>query len=771
MPRSTFRRIEVDFLETYIPSWRELKGNAGDKIDQSTRLNARSLHVCKVVREFLAKFQDRDPTFSDPSPITFTQEEVSDLGRRICQWLNNNTRSNIGQATAKKQALKGRIHARNLATQRYHQEINEMARKLKSDQPGIHQMAAFNQATTNFMVELEQADPERYQKLFLDAESIRSAGSKDYSELAPEVIAKLLADFPKRFLDKIEAHGRSLPVHIWCIVAYTTPPDDEVQRMFTPSLNQIDGSPTNKKMKKLFMDWLQNTLGVSAVGSIEHAAPTVYPDPTRSFRPCLPAVSDVKKVSAHQLRAWLRTYFNYMRMWQGGSGPLGWKEISQDTSFRYIPKACFPPGVSKLLSPHDMSRTELEAWYSWIISGQEGRLQPHQNFRFSIVERGKDLPPLEFPEPIVAAPVNSQLTWTVEEKLYAYKVCKIAEDSLTGLHWDGLPLARTQDVFQPLSATLQTQLSNACAPEYWTSVVISMLFEYEQYGPVHVSLIHAHSNGTNALQTQDLGSKEPLSSYIDPSMSDIAFNSFLGEASFRVAALLEDHPSYPDYALSTFIHWAKTNTRLRHSQSNTWRAGPAGVRWIGGIYAHFACAFTLFETGIDILPTEVRQAFSLVNFSRLKSLLIAFGSWLEASINKSIAILRHTFKERAGAWRTAVVSAYLAYAEDDAGNESLAFDTHRIPQTRAGLQQCYEMLEDTDPHVTLGANNDEFRDVQRRFRRMARELEDELSDRDSTSGEEIQMPDLGSQSDSNSSSKTSMFHMHAELLIQRNHDY
>jgi DNA primase len=35
----------------------------------------------------------------------------------------------------------------------------------------------------------------------------------------------------------------------------------KVQRMFTPSLNQIDGSPTNKKMKKLFMDWLQNTLG------------------------------------------------------------------------------------------------------------------------------------------------------------------------------------------------------------------------------------------------------------------------------------------------------------------------------------------------------------------------------------------------------------------------------------------------------------------------------------------------------------------------------
>jgi hypothetical protein len=81
MPRSTFRRIEIDFLETYVPSWRELKGSAGDKIDKSTRLNARTLHVRKVVKEFLATFQERDPTFSDPSPITFTQEEVNDLGR------------------------------------------------------------------------------------------------------------------------------------------------------------------------------------------------------------------------------------------------------------------------------------------------------------------------------------------------------------------------------------------------------------------------------------------------------------------------------------------------------------------------------------------------------------------------------------------------------------------------------------------------------------------------------------------------------------------
>jgi hypothetical protein len=75
-------------------------------------------------------------------------------------------------------------------TQRYHQEINEMARKIKTDQPGIHQMAAFNQATTEFMAELEQDDPERYRKLFMDAESIRSAASKDYSKLTSEVIAK-----------------------------------------------------------------------------------------------------------------------------------------------------------------------------------------------------------------------------------------------------------------------------------------------------------------------------------------------------------------------------------------------------------------------------------------------------------------------------------------------------------------------------------------------------------------------------------------------------
>ncbi|KAG8681168.1 hypothetical protein FRC11_001481, partial [Ceratobasidium sp. 423] len=42
--------------------------------------------------EFLAKFPNRDPSVSDPSPITYSQEDLERLPERLCQWFRNNSR-------------------------------------------------------------------------------------------------------------------------------------------------------------------------------------------------------------------------------------------------------------------------------------------------------------------------------------------------------------------------------------------------------------------------------------------------------------------------------------------------------------------------------------------------------------------------------------------------------------------------------------------------------------------------------------------------------
>ncbi|KDN34030.1 hypothetical protein RSAG8_12880, partial [Rhizoctonia solani AG-8 WAC10335] len=129
----------------------------------------------------------------------------------------------------------------------------------------------------------------------------------------------------------------------------------------------------------------------------------IYPALRRGARPSLPRVEDIRKVSAHQLRAWLRTYFNYHYIWQGGTHSVPWKVLSRETKFKYIAEACFPRGVKALLSPSDMPRSQLELWYCWLIDGQDGRLRSDQIFHFLQIDCRADSP-LQYPEAIVDMP-------------------------------------------------------------------------------------------------------------------------------------------------------------------------------------------------------------------------------------------------------------------------------------------------------------------------------------------------------------------------------
>ncbi|KDN34715.1 hypothetical protein RSAG8_12216, partial [Rhizoctonia solani AG-8 WAC10335] len=252
----------------------------------------------------LAKFPERDPSASDPSPLTYTQEDLERLPERLRQWFRNKSRLPVDPETKQKQRTKSRTHARNLATKRYSQQIKEIARELREADKGLKAMTAFNRATTEFLNELKEDDPEAYVKLQQDAKEMRGASMLDYTELTPDVLASLLDKFPKRLLSDLEQFGKELPVHIWC---------------------------------------------VKATLQLDTAAPMIYPALRRGARPSLPQVEDIRKVSAHQLRAWLRTYFNYHYIWQGGTHSVPWKVLSRETKFKYIAEACFPWGVKALI--------------------------------------------------------------------------------------------------------------------------------------------------------------------------------------------------------------------------------------------------------------------------------------------------------------------------------------------------------------------------------------------------------------------------------------
>ncbi|KDN41895.1 hypothetical protein RSAG8_07112, partial [Rhizoctonia solani AG-8 WAC10335] len=604
MPRSIFRQAEQEFLEGYIDRWSKLKQRPSQGQTYTQGLAQRTELIREITKAFLLTFPERDPTASDPSPIIYNEADLALLPKRARQWLTNNTRTPGGAEVKQKQSTRGRTHARNLATQRYSQEINEVAKTVRTENPGIHHLNCFNEATTRFLQKLEQDDPQAFLQLHEDA----------------------------------------------------------------PSTCYID---------QLFL------------------------------------------------------------VWQGGRGSVNWKRLAKDDRYHYVSASCFPLGIKILKPPDEMTRPEAEQWYQWLVSSQEGRLAPEQVFQFAVVEvrPGSDI--LVFSEPITTRPPRCQLVWTPEEKLYALRMDKEAEDAQSKPEWKELPLARSRMIYEPFEATMRALISTGCLDEYQTAAIATSVFEMERYGPIH---------------TRDMLTHETSNAYMPEEMSDARLRALLVSRILPPKALQEEDPEYPLYALPTFIHFVKTSTRLRHRASGTWRGGPFGVRWIIAVYVHFASAFTIYELDASRIPSRLADAFDSINFRSMKSMLIKLGSWILEELQRTIAALKGTFQERASAWRTAVVRAYLAFGEDYMGNESVAIQTHGIPRRRTELRDCYTQLQNEDPELTMGPDDLQFQPAKRAIRRRAL-VEEEMSDRDSNSGEEIEFPsdEEGSEEESSSS--------------------
>ncbi|KDN38308.1 hypothetical protein RSAG8_09607, partial [Rhizoctonia solani AG-8 WAC10335] len=149
----------------------------------------------------------------------------------------------------------------------------------------------------------------------------------------------------------------------------------------------------------------------------------------------------------------------------------------------------------------------------------------------------------------------------------------------------------------------------------------------------------------------------------------------------------------------------------------------------------------MYEHCLDKVPASLVKAFDCSSVDRLKSQIISFGTWLLNSLQESISKLKISYVARAQAWKQAVVGQYLTRNTRHTGDESLRRDTHGIPRNMNALTKCYDELQESSPDITLGLDNKEFRKTKRRLRTREVEIEDELSDHDSTSGEEITLPD------------------------------
>ncbi|KAG8744436.1 hypothetical protein FRC11_013457 [Ceratobasidium sp. 423] len=132
---------------------------------------------------------------------------------------------------------------------------------------------------------------------------------------------------------------------------------------------------------------------------------------------------------------------------------------------------------------------------------------------------------------------------------------------------------------------------------------------------------------------------------------------------------------------------------------------------------------------------------------------------LHAELSLSSFIHYAKTNEWGEAWHRAVVSTYLSHPDDNISNESVRMDTHGILQSKATLHACYECLQEQDPDITFGHDQDCLEFVhQRRLSHCRINWEDaELSNRESNSSEEINIPDFGSDDDDESEDQEDSF--------------
>lgn len=171
-----------------------------------------------------------------------------------------------------------------------------------------------------------------------------------------------------------------------------------------------------------------------------------------------------------------------------------------------------------------------------------------------------------------------------------------------------------------------------------------------------------------------------------------------------VAFFDDEHPDYPNWALTTFIHWVKSPNQFRHQQSNTWRGGPLGVRWVVAALRRITLSFRMLDDREGV-PVGVQRVFSDATHKKQWSHLASLAKWLLESLHQSISALAETFPEPSQHWKAAVVTAHLAAETETSAKETPGPPmTNGVPFDRKELRRMFKELTVSDPDVTLGKN-------------------------------------------------------------------
>jgi hypothetical protein len=164
-----------------------------------------------------------------------------------------------------------------------------------------------------------------------------------------------------------------------------------------------------------------------------------------------------------------------------------WGRVTKDSLDWFVDRARLPAEWDDLSDPHTWTRPELLRFYLHIVAGQSGKLSSTSVFQFLHTVAVTDTPSPEFRELCTERPMQCQLSWSPDEKLYAIRLEREAGGNQTSASWSGLPLARTQGVYDCFDASSRQSMRDLSTPLVKIATLLTLIHDLERQGPVHVS--------------------------------------------------------------------------------------------------------------------------------------------------------------------------------------------------------------------------------------------------------------------------------------------
>lgn len=246
-------------------------------------------------------------------------------------------------------------------------------------------------------------------------------------------------------------------------------------------------------------------IGASLSRNPSGAKPTVFPDKYHELKPRMPEVDDLKLVLRTTIIEWVRAYLNALwsmisfilpvlaysciSEWQGGRGQVPWKRLSEDSEYNIYSRHRMPEDINSITEPTAWTREVAVAWYNRIIASQlpAAPAEAQVQFRSVLTEKGELV--ATYTSLCTRRHAKSTLTWTPEEKLYAAYVDQQGTDPDLARAWRGLPLARTEGVYVPLSDVIVQELGVLTSEHIDLQKIAVLINKMENFGPAHVSFI------------------------------------------------------------------------------------------------------------------------------------------------------------------------------------------------------------------------------------------------------------------------------------------